>query len=340
MKLRSIWFWVVAIIAIVLIVVVIGSLGPDGEEEDAAQSERTEQVEPQPEPRSEPEPAAEQQTDPPPSEPQAVSDDEALLARLRLESESDGGVDYERELYMPRGWIDADRDGCDTREEVLIAEAVRIRGVTDRCRPVDAAWQSWFDGRTLDDASDVDIDHLVPLAEAHRSGGWQWSAERRERFANDLEDAVSLTAVSASSNRSKSDRDPGEWTPQRSSWCRYAREWISVKLRWGLSADRMEARALERMLDTCGQDGGSGESPREQLNRPLPIVDAASQPASPTPTRSSSPPVGGAVYGSCDDAEAAGEELIRGSQGGGRGFAAEQVPSARDGDGDGVVCER
>ena len=94
---------------------------------------------------------------------------------------------------------------------------------------------------------------MVPLAEAHFSGAWQWSSSRKSSYANDLVHPEALTAVSASSNRSKGSRDPSEWRPpDRSVWCRYAVDWVTVKAAWGLSADRAEVRALEEMLDTCG----------------------------------------------------------------------------------------
>ena len=104
-----------------------------------------------------------------------LAEDDALLDRLQIAAEDDDGIDYDRDDYAPRGWRDDDRDGCNTREQVLIAEAISLRGKTAGCRPVDGVWLSWFDGRRLADVSEVEIDHLVPLAEAHRSGAARWS---------------------------------------------------------------------------------------------------------------------------------------------------------------------
>ena len=254
---------------------------------------------------------------PVPEEPALLPEDAALLARLRIAEEDDGGVDYVRRDYDGGGWGDADGDGCSTREEVLIAEAIRLRGVTKSCGPVDGAWLSWFDGRTLTDAREVEIDHLVPLAEAHRSGAAGWTAADKAAFADDLTNPHSLAAVSARSNRDKGASDPSAWRPPAdAAWCRYARGWIEVKAGRNLSADRAEAAALREMLATCAE--GAGGAPAERLDRPVPVIP----------------------YATCDEAEAAGLERRRGSRGSGRGFPADQIAYARDGDGDGIVCER
>lgn len=243
--------------------------------------------------------------------------DAALLAKLRIAEEDDGGDRYVRRDYDQGGWGDADGDGCNTREEVLIAEAIRLRGVTASCGPVDGTWLSWFDGRALTDARDVEIDHLVPLAEAHRSGAVRWPADGKHAFADDLSSPHSLTAVSAESNQDKRDSDPSDWRPPvAASWCRYARNWIAVKVKWGLTADEAEAAALREMLATCTEGGNAG--PGERLDRNVHIFP----------------------YATCAEAETAGLERRRGPRGSGKGFPADQVAYARDGDEDGIVCER
>ncbi|MEW1693433.1 HNH endonuclease family protein [Streptomyces sp. NPDC091265] len=115
-------------------------------------------------------------------------------------------------------------------------------------------WYSYYDGVTLTAPGGLDIDHMVPLAEAWDSGASQWTAALREAYANDLGSERSLVAVTAKSNRSKSDQDPSTWLPPLAdARCTYAADWVSTKLRWGLTADQPEAAALTELAETCGQ---------------------------------------------------------------------------------------
>lgn len=101
-------------------------------------------------------------------------------------------------------------------------------------------------------ASDLDIDHMVPLAESWDSGASAWTAQRREAYANDQGAATSLVAVTARSNRSKADQDPAQWMPSAAEvHCRYIAEWVGTKLRWGLTADEAEVAALEDTARGC-----------------------------------------------------------------------------------------
>lgn len=156
---------------------------------------------------------------------------------------------YEREKFVH--WTDADGDGCDARDEVLLREAVEDPTVGDSCDLEGGAWFSYYDGEEVTESSDLDIDHLVPLAEAWRSGARGWTKGTRKRFANDLGDRRSLVAVTASSNRSKSDRDPDAWLPRPAARCRYVREWVAVKTRWQLRVDRPEKRAVRHLVADC-----------------------------------------------------------------------------------------
>lgn len=253
---------------------------------------------------------------------------ETALDQLTVAAESSQGVRYQRSLYQPNGWRLA-RGECDAREMVMLAEAVLISGIDDDCQPSHGAWWSWYDGRKIVASSLVDIDHMVPLAEAHASGAARWTASRKQAFANDLELEAALTAVSSSSNRSKSDRDPAEWKPPlRSAWCQYARDWIAVKAKWRLSADVAEVSALRAMLSSCARDFERLSEHPERLDFIL----------SSEPTTESAPVL--TIYRSCREASVAGLQRQRGSIGSGLGYPAAQVPSGRDGDGDGIVCER
>lgn len=158
---------------------------------------------------------------------------------------------YDRDLF--NHWIDADSNGCTTRNEVLIAEAEEAPGVGSGCALSGGRWFSYYDATSYSSASSLDIDHLVPLAEAWDSGARDWSADQREAYANDLGFYASLIAVSASTNRSKGDKDPAEWTPPAGYACRYVTEWVSVKHRWGLSIDSAEKQALTSLSSGCSQ---------------------------------------------------------------------------------------
>jgi hypothetical protein len=141
-------------------------------------------------------------------------------------------------------------NSCDTRDRVLQRDGQGV--VTgDDCRITAGTWFSVYDGQTLTDPGAVDIDHMVPLANAWRTGAATWTDEQRAAFANDL-DRPQLLAVSASSNRSKGDQDPSQWKPpRREYWCTYAQSWITVKAHWRLSVTADEKAALVEMLDTC-----------------------------------------------------------------------------------------
>jgi hypothetical protein len=139
---------------------------------------------------------------------------------------------------------------CDTREVVLQRDGQDV--VTDnQCRAVAGTWTSPYDGKEFTEARLLDIDHMVPLANAWRSGADTWDTPTRKAFANDLTHSQ-LVAVSAASNRSKGDQSPDQWKPPlQSYWCEYARAWGDVKYLYRLSITEPEKTALGDMLDTC-----------------------------------------------------------------------------------------
>ncbi|MCI2422641.1 HNH endonuclease family protein [Saccharopolyspora sp. K220] len=142
---------------------------------------------------------------------------------------------------------------CDTREEALkrAAEPGSATVNPETCAVTDGSWRSPYDGATWTKSSDVDIDHVVPLAEAWRSGAAQWSKDAREAFANDLEHPQ-LLVVTDNVNQEKGDQDPGSWRPPLESyWCTYAESWIQVKHHYQLTLDPTEKAALADMLARC-----------------------------------------------------------------------------------------
>lgn len=161
---------------------------------------------------------------------------------LAIAEEHLGG--YNRKLF--KHWIDQDRDGKNTRAEVLIAESLSpVQFSTTGKTVTTGEWLSLYDGETWTRASDVDIDHVVALGEAWRSGAWRWSAARRQAYANDLGVPWTLRAVTDNVNQAKSDDDPTYWLPPlESATCTYLVEWVAVKIRWKLTVDAEERQSI------------------------------------------------------------------------------------------------
>ena len=186
---------------------------------------------------------------------------------------------YDRSLYG--GWADDDGDCQDTRQEVLIAESlvpVALDGTG--CRVIAGEWLDPYTGSTFTDPGDLDVDHFIPLAEAHRSGAATWDSARRRAFANNLRHPAALIAVSARANRSKGDRDPAGWLPPNEAYhCRYAQDWVAQKAAWQLSMDAVERRAVAELLGDCSSDtvmpfsSAPGEENASLATDPLPCAD-------------------------------------------------------------------
>jgi Protein of unknown function (DUF1524) len=149
--------------------------------------------------------------------------------------------------------------GCNVRDAVLKRDGTGVR--TDAsCRIIAGSWFSPYDEKTVTDADQVDIDHVVPLAEAWRSGASAWTDDRRSEFANDLVRPELLT-VSRTINRAKGDQDPSRWRPPNQGyWCSYAGRWIAVKHHWALTATEGEKTALREMLGRCPAPSGSSQT--------------------------------------------------------------------------------
>ncbi|MEV7989578.1 HNH endonuclease family protein [Micromonospora sp. NPDC085948] len=154
---------------------------------------------------------------------------------------------YSRDLFPH--WITIS-GSCNTREQVLKRDGTSVV-VDSACAATSGRWYSPYDGATWTAASDVDIDHVVPLAEAWRSGANSWTTSRRQSFANDLTHPQ-LIAVTDNVNQAKGDQDPSTWQPPLSSYrCTYSKMWITVKYSWSLTLQSSEKSALQTMLNTC-----------------------------------------------------------------------------------------
>ncbi len=192
-------------------------------------------------------------------------------------------------------WTDDDHDCQNTRHEVLIAESqIPVTFKTaEGCQVLTGQWWAAFTNTTVTTSSELDVDHFVPLKNAHVSGGWAWDTAARRRYANVLTDATHLIAVTKSANRSKGAKSPDQWKPpNREYWCTYATDWIGIKTTWSLTVTPAEAEALTVMLETCGTAVTINQSPTPAPPIPNPTPEPTLTPApepTPAPTPSSEP---------------------------------------------------
>ncbi len=261
----------------------------------------------------------------PVAQPTATPQSSILLALVVSEPRADIPK-YDRGQW--KHWTDEDGDCQDARQETLIAESLAPVEfeTSEACRVKSGRWIGPYTGIEVSDPSELDIDHMVPLANAHKSGGWRWTAERKEAYANSLDNPAHLIATTRSANRSKGAKGPEEWQPKNASYlCRYAEDWISVKLAWGLVATAAEKAALAEMLATC--EGG----PSAQVVSP-PQTGAPPNPSAPQSPETRFDPSGAdrdcSEFDSWDEAQRFYEAA------GGPG----SDPHRLDGDGDGIAC--
>jgi hypothetical protein len=242
----------------------------------------------------------------------------AFLGQLQINDSPHSLVGYVRSAWPT--WDDVDNSGCDARDEALKLASVVTPTVASGCKVTTGSWVSAYDGVRTTDPSALDIDHVVPLANAYISGAWHWSTDERRFYANTQFD---LWPVSATSNRSKGDDSPDEWRPPlRSVWCEYAQRWVDIKVKWHLTATSAERDALGQMLDTC---------PAGTVLRAGAVSQSPPSPGT-APASTASPTTAGTVYyANCTAVRAAGKApLYRGQPG---------YRTGLDRDNDGVACE-
>lgn len=171
-----------------------------------------------------------------------------LLRSLAVEKERNLG--FAQTKF--RTWLDADGDGCTTRDEVLLEESVKAPTVRSECRVTSGRWLSRLDGARLADLSLLRIEHLVPLREAWASGARRWAGVSRAELANDLGYRFALNVSTQRVLRARGSAEPQRWLPpRRAARCTYVAQWVAVKWRWGLTVDRAEKRFLTERLEAC-----------------------------------------------------------------------------------------
>ncbi|KAF5348302.1 hypothetical protein D9756_010531 [Leucocoprinus leucothites] len=199
--------------------------------------------------------------------PIAASTARTYLSELTVATDSNSPA-YSRDRF--KTW-DTISGNCDTRETVLKRDGTNVV-TSSTCSATSGHWVSPYDGVATTLASDLDIDHVVPLKEAWISGARDWTDAQRESFANDLT-RPQLVAVTDNLNQSKGmqvtlkssftelsslyiislgDKDIANWVPPLASFrCTYARAWVQVKHFYGLTVDSAEKAAISSILNGC-----------------------------------------------------------------------------------------
>lgn len=262
-----------------------------------------------------------------------------VLATLTIRGDAPRARYARQEFGRP--WADVDRNGCDTRDDILRRDLgdVTFKPAARACVVLSGRLDDPYTGvqiRYEHGASSVDIDHVVALGDAWAKGASQWSPEKRLALAND---PLNLLAVDASTNRSKGDGDAATWLPPNAGYrCRYVARQIAVKAKYGLSLTRAEHDAMAAVLTTCPDEvvpvgDAPNTAPIAEPRAPAPAATsrASERPAEP-PRSGERPAANDPNYGTCKQAKASGKGPYR------RGRDPEYA-YYQDRDGDGVVCE-
>jgi hypothetical protein len=184
----------------------------------------------------------------------AIEDVAKKLQALTINNDFSGIPSYNRDLYFG-SWTDDDGDCQNTRAEVLIIEslaAVSFRA-SNQCVVDSGEWLDPYTNNTYFLASDVDIDHVVPLRDAWQSGAYLWTDFKRKEFANDMIFDGHLIAVDDYENQSeKKAKNPSEWMPPNTAFhCEYISIWIEIKYLWELTVTSAEYNFLDSTLTSC-----------------------------------------------------------------------------------------
>lgn len=156
--------------------------------------------------------------------------------------------EYRRSAFG-HGWDDADGDCQDSRAEALIAtSSTPVRFASDkRCRVITGRWISPFTNKVIQNAFDIDIDHVVPLAWSWDRGAQHWSDDKRQRFANDM---TNLWPVEAGLNRSKGALGPNDWLPPAGQ-CGYFARFTRIVKKYKLNPSPAESTWMQSFLENC-----------------------------------------------------------------------------------------
>lgn len=261
----------------------------------------------------------------------------ATLATLPVKGRA-AKTGYERELFG-QAWSDVDRNGCDTRNDVLRRDLTGyvLKAGTRGCVVLRGTLRDPYTGRTIafvrgeGTSARVQVDHVVALSDAWQKGAQRLSYERRTALAND---PLNLLAVDGPTNQRKGDGDAATWLPpQRAYRCAYVARQVAVKARHGLWVTAAERDAIAQVLRSC-------PSQRLPASAAIPLGGGTVEAAAPAPAPLPGAPATAAPreantdprFGSCRDAKAAGFGPYQSGRD-------PEYAWYRDGDGDGEVCE-
>ena len=176
-----------------------------------------------------------------------------LLRELPTAATAQRIPEYRRAEYG-QAWADVDRNGCDTRNDILKRDLTDTT-IDSRCRVLSGILEDPYTGKVIHfvrgekTSPAIQIDHIFSLSESWRSGAWQWDASRREAFAND---PLNLIAVDGPTNTAKSDKGPAEWMPPNPAFsCTYAARFVTVAAKYRLTVKPADSKTLDVVLAGC-----------------------------------------------------------------------------------------
>jgi hypothetical protein len=160
--------------------------------------------------------------------------------------------DYNRKEW--KHWIDIDKNCIDTRNEILKSRSlIEVTLNPKGCKVASGEWDDFYYPEKLLLAKNIDIDHLIPLKNAHISGGSEWSSEEKKVFANDPEN---LVVTNLKYNRQKGALGIDGWLPIKKNYaCKYIKKWIYIKNKYQLTILQDEVNTIETIRSECNNLG-------------------------------------------------------------------------------------
>ncbi|WP_413575090.1 HNH endonuclease family protein [Bdellovibrio sp. HCB290] len=158
---------------------------------------------------------------------------------------------YNRKSHFG-GWIYPSHDNScfNTRGLVLERDSkVPVTMNSNGCSVIRGEWAEPYTGRTVTEASEIQIDHFVPLKNAYVSGAHKWNFSKRCLYANFMGNDFQLLSTDGPENMRKSDNTPERYMPPNRAYaCQYLQQWLKVKLIWDLGLTPPEKQVVENLI--------------------------------------------------------------------------------------------